>query len=209
MSATVVRRFVTPLLIAFGGLLILANYFTGNKTLASIQTEYTNWIIILVAFSLTVAMFRTAYNRAREVITRKPGDWPFSVLFLCALTVQLILVLVLGQTNKTYTDIYTAIQISGATAVMATPGLFIVSAAFRTIRARNKEAIVLMTFIILVMIGQTGLGEAIWAGFPAIKDWIWDVPAAGSIRGVALVTAIGLIAAFIRAASGIDRPMGE
>ena len=205
-----VKRFsIGTAIIAVASLTVLADYFSGIKEIANITNTLATWIVIIIAFSLTVALIRLAYSRGRKLIAREPKEWPFHALFLTVLFVQLSIGLAFGINNYFYSNIWNSIQLSATSAMVATTALLLTSSAYRVFRARNREAMILMLGAILVMIGQTTLGALIWNGFPAIRNWVWDYPAAASMRGIAMVTAIGLVALSLRMIVGISKPLAE
>lgn len=208
MSSLSKLSIMTPI-IAVASIIVLTDYFTGIKVLDTVTNTLATWGVIIIAFSLTVALIRLAYSRGRKLIAREPKEWPFHALFLTVLFVQLFLGLVFGLNNYFYSNIWNSIQLSATSAMVATTALLLTSSAYRVFRARNKEAVILMAGAILVMIGQTTLGALIWNGFPTIRDWIWNYPAAASMRGIFLVTAIGLVALSLRMIVGISRPLAK
>jgi hypothetical protein len=202
------KRMVPTGIIFVIGVLVMSAYFTGNSTLNNTVSDINSWAIIIISFSLTVALIRMVYSRGRNLISMKQGEWYYSAIFLVVLFVQLVLGLVYGTSYSLYQNIW-GIMMDANSAMSATTALFIISSAYRVFRARNKEALVLMIVAVLVMIGQTTMGEALWSGFPAIRNWVWDTPAAGAMRGITIVTAVGLVALTLRIMVGITKATGE
>ena len=209
MSSVVLKRYIPTVLISAFSLVILLEYFTGNPTLQSLVDTVSGWAAIIIAFSLTVAFISMSISRGRNVLSRQPGEWYYSAIFLVALFLQLFLGLAYGTKHALYSNIWTNINLSAYSAMSASTALYIISSAYRVFRARSKEATVLVIAAILVMLGQASIFAAIWPGFPTIRDWIWDNPAAATMRGITIVTAIGLVALTIRIMLGITRVIGE
>jgi hypothetical protein len=82
---------------------------------------------------------------------------------------------------------------------------FIASAAFRAFRARNVEATLLLVTAIVMMIGRVSIGEYMWKGFPAVTEWLLDVPNLAAKRAVALGIGLGAISTALKIILGIDR----
>ena len=85
------------------------------------------------------------------------------------------------------------------------------SAAFRTFRARNVGAALLLIAAIIVMFGQVPVSETVggWFGAPKVfsktVDIIMDYPNAAAIRGIVLGVSLGAIAQSLRILFGIER----
>ena len=55
-------------------------------------------------------------------------------------------------------------------------GFYVCSAAYRTFKAKNMEATVLLISAVLLMLGQAPIGDAIWGKMSTLSQWILDVP---------------------------------
>ncbi|MBI5777900.1 MAG: hypothetical protein HZA49_00390 [Planctomycetes bacterium] len=84
-------------------------------------------------------------------------------------------------------------------------GFFIASAAFRTFRARSIEATLLLVAAVIIMLGQTPLGQMLWQGIPDIMVWLFTVPTTAAKRALLFGIAMGSIAFSLRIIFGIER----
>ncbi|MDI6788471.1 MAG: hypothetical protein QME51_08885, partial [Planctomycetota bacterium] len=84
-------------------------------------------------------------------------------------------------------------------------GFFIASAAFRTFRARSIEATLLLLAAVIIMLGQTPLGQMLWQGIPDIMVWLFNVPTTAAKRALLFGIAMGSIAFSLRIIFGIER----
>ncbi|NIV32140.1 MAG: hypothetical protein GWN58_22465, partial [Anaerolineae bacterium] len=84
---------------------------------------------------------------------------------------------------------------------------FIITAAYRLLRARNLESAVMLIVVILVLLGQVTLGLV--PVLPKLKDWILDVPAMAGVRGILLGVALGALLTGIRLLLGVERPYSD
>jgi hypothetical protein len=82
---------------------------------------------------------------------------------------------------------------------------FITSAAYRTFRARNVEAALVLVAGILMVCKNAPVMTAFWAPFVNIGDWIFDVPNMSAMRAVIIGTALGAIALAVRTLLGMER----
>lgn len=208
MSFSVYRRRLITILIAIISIIVLLEYFTANPTLRATSNTISTWAAIVISFSLTVAFFTMVYKKGMGVISKEPGEWYYNVIFLAVLCIQTFLGLTSGVTNYYYSKIW-LLNLAGYGAMTASIGLYILSSAYRVMRIRNNETLTLIVVAVLIILGQTTLGETIWSGFPMIRDWIWSYPAAAVMRGITIVTAVGTTYLILRVISGISTIVGE
>ena len=100
-----------------------------------------------------------------------------------------------------FNNVYTAL---GAT-VFALHAFFLPAAAFKAFRITSLESGIFLLAGVLVMLGQIGIGTAIWDQFPAIKSWIMNVPNSSAMRGITITAALGLASTGLRIILGLDR----
>lgn len=89
--------------------------------------------------------------------------------------------------------------------VFALLAFYMASAAFRSFRARNLMAGLLLGSAFIVMLGQVPLGGQIWSGLPEISQWIMAVPNTASKRGIELGVTLGSLATSLKILTGIER----
>ena len=88
---------------------------------------------------------------------------------------------------------------------------FMASAAFRTFRAKNLSAALLLIAALAVMFGQVPISEVVgkWFGKPTafneFGNWLMTYPNTAAKRGVMLGVSLGLIAQSLRVIFGIER----
>ena len=92
---------------------------------------------------------------------------------------------------------------------------YVASAAFRSFRAKNVHATLLLLAAILVMIGRVPVGGllqiplddgSIWRPLVWVQDWLMTWPNAAGQRAIQMGAAIGMIATGLRVIFGIERP---
>lgn len=84
-------------------------------------------------------------------------------------------------------------------------GFFIASAAFRAFRARSLEATLLLLAGVIIMLGQTPIGQVIWQGIPDTMVWILTIPNMTAKRAIFFGIAMGSVAFSLRIIFGIER----
>jgi hypothetical protein len=85
---------------------------------------------------------------------------------------------------------------------------FIASAAFRSFRARNLSATLLLAAAVLVMFGRVPLGEWLLRTslFSDLAEWIVAVPTTAARRAIYVGISLGAVATSLRIIFGIERP---
>jgi hypothetical protein len=82
---------------------------------------------------------------------------------------------------------------------------FISSAAVRAFRVRTVQAAILMLCAFAVMIGNTGVGVALWWGFPKAGSWVMAVINVAGMRGIIIGSALGAMGIALRVILGLER----
>ncbi len=151
------------------------------------------------------------------VIKGRKRHWPHSVALLAALGISLIIGLFGGVTGDgplptsvgsfkyDIQTIYDEMIIPLGATMFSLLAFFMASAAYRSFRARNVMALLLLLAAFVVMLGQVPLGHSISPWIPKISDWIMRVPNTASKRGIALGVALGMIATMLKVMLGIER----
>jgi uncharacterized membrane protein len=209
-----VRREI-PLVITFlvGMIVLLANIFTSSdggpffiKTWAD---ELTDWVIIVSAFAVGLASVNL-FRIHGDIVARKRPGWFNSITLLAAIIIFAIIGiaarfgagLFFSQLNQ---NLYDNIISPLGAAMFAILAFYIASAAYRAFRMRNLEASVMLIAAILVMLGRAPIGELIWNRFPAIANWLVDIPNTVGQRAIMIGAAIGGFATSLRILLGIER----
>ncbi len=90
--------------------------------------------------------------------------------------------------------------------IYALLAFYVASAAFRSFRAKNVHATLLLVAAVIVMIGRVPVGGWLWSGFPWLQDWLMIWPNTAGQRAIQMGAAIGMIATGLRVIFGIERP---
>jgi len=197
---TTIPRIVTLL----GGLIVLIEYFFKVEMISSIAKEIMSWGVIIAAFASTlgaVNLLRIHSNNVRK----KRAVAPYSYVLLISLFAYLVLGLVTGPKGTLYQFLFNKLLQPLSSTLFACNAFFITSAAYRAFIVRNREAAILLTSAVLVMLGRVGIGEALWSGFPAVSKWIMDIPTGAGMRGIIIGSALGAVAISLRILLGFER----
>jgi len=195
-----------PLLVTFVvGAGLIALFFIPHHAAQSVNSEVLEWATIVYAFALILGSISLWKNHAKK-IRMKAGGW----LFSCVTLATLVLVTGLGVwkgvgEGTPVGAIYNSVNSPLASTMFALLAFFIASAAFRAFRARNVEATLLLLTAIVMMIGRVSIGEWLWQGFPALTEWLLDVPNLAAKRAVAIGVGLGAISTALKIILGIER----
>jgi hypothetical protein len=82
---------------------------------------------------------------------------------------------------------------------------FIASAAYRSFRARSREAAVLLVAAVIVMMGRVPLGEYLFPLSGDVSQWILNVLNASVRRAILIGVSLGTIALSLKIIFGVER----
>jgi hypothetical protein len=176
------------------------------------------WARIIGAFALVLglgSLFRTHWDKIRQ---RRRGEWPYSIVTLASFVLMVWAGLVYGngegsvgtrlltvEEGTLFQWLFDNVEVPLDATMFALLSFFIASAAYRTFRARNLEATLLLITAVIVMLGRVPLGEMMHERMPGLYEWIMQYPAVAGKRGILFGVALGSIATSLRIILGIER----
>jgi hypothetical protein len=184
---------------AIVSVIVLLDFFT---IIPVPGTTLMSWAVVLAAFAMGLAVINILRLHMGYIIKREPGQWQLSLwlLFIMALTTVagLFGYALTGSPmkNTAYAWITTYIYSTLEQTIYGITGFYILSASYRTLRARSLESFILVLCAVLVMTMNMTIMEP--TGIPIIGRWIYSVPAIGSWRGVWIAMSIGVAAISFR-----------
>jgi hypothetical protein len=203
-----------PLIIVFSiGLLGFAHDFIPHPISAKFREVMTTWLRVMGGFGLALGIYALAnvhYSRIRRV----QAGWGYSIFFFVGAGITFFFGLYnsgqgpIGPTpgrDSIFSWLYQSIQVPCTATIFSILAFFMASAAFRTFRARNLEAALLLVAAIIVMFGRVPISELISDAFPIVADKLLEFPNAAAKRGILLGVSLGAIAQSVRILFGIER----
>ncbi|MCW4050256.1 MAG: hypothetical protein NWE89_11045 [Candidatus Bathyarchaeota archaeon] len=197
---------------AFTGLvtvIMFVDYFFFVDGWGFAETVRT-WAVIVFNISLGLGAVQLLRQSAMN-IQRKRSNYGFSALLVATFAIMLLTGLAgyaaTGQMtdnaiyNWLFNNMYTPL---GATLYPIT-GFYIFSAAYRSFRARNIDAALMLIAGCFVILSNAPVGEAIWPGFATIGEWFRFTGQIPGMRTFAMVGSLGMIAYGFRALLGKER----
>lgn len=187
------------------GIIVLADFFFSVPLLDELGIEFRAWTIILTAFAMLVGIFNVVQVHFHRIIRRDEAGAGYSVVVLTTAVLVGVIGVLAGFPSPEMTWIFENIYSPVQSAFFALLAFFLAAAAYRSLRAKNIETLLMLAAALVVFIGQTPLLNWLtdW------KDWILNVPAQAGVRGILIGVALGTIATALRLLVGIDRPYSE
>jgi hypothetical protein len=207
-----VKRALPTAVAIAAGLAVLASMFTSLAPLELISTYLVDLTIIIAAFALLLGLINVLRVHGRRVRQGRSGRF-FSLVLIAAMLLVLLLGLIpfpgqpSGPAQPAVRWIFANIQAPIQASLSALLVFFVVTSAYRLLRVRSAESLVMLIAVVIVLVGQISVG--ILPILPEIKDWILGVPAMAGVRGILLGVALGVLLTSIRLLLGVERPYSE
>ncbi len=202
-----------PMIIAFVmGILMTFQYYVPHESSQDLLKVVTRWGMIISGFAMFIgaySLFHMHWNRIRQ----KVSGWGYSIFVFFGAGITIIFGLINGgeffwndkQPGTMFDWIFDNVQVPAGATIFSILAFFMASAAYRTFRARNKEATILLIAAIIVMLGRVPIGTMISQYIPVAADWIMSVPNLAAKRAILIGVSIGVIATSIKIIFGIER----
>ena len=185
-------------IMVFSILILLGAYFFDISILQESGSYVRLTGNVIAGMASFVGLINITIVLLRRIQSRREGHWYFAIWGLIVAYVTIIFGIYYGPLSNAYIYFYQNIQ---APLYSATTGLlvfFITTATYRSFKVRNVETALLVISGVLVLLGNAPVGEMISPMFPAISNWILDVPNGAASRGMTIGAGIGIIAIGIR-----------
>jgi len=202
-----------PMVIAFVmGILMAFQYYVPHEASQNLLKIVTRWGMIISGFAMFIgaySLFHMHWNRIKQ----KVSGWGYSIFVFFGAGITIIFGLYNGgkffwndkQTGTMFDWIFDYVQVPAGATIFSILAFFMASAAYRTFRARNTEATILLISAIIVMLGRVPIGTMISQYIPIAADWIMSVPNLAAKRAILIGVSIGVIATSIKIIFGIEK----
>ena len=182
--------------------IVVASYFTDDASLGAASDGLQLWGIIIAGFAALLGLASYAIHNGRQIARKKSV---YSALALASALGTIALGLTLGPASAEYGWLSANVLTPLSMSVGAFIGFFIVSAAFRTFRARSLEAGIVLASAVVIMLKNMPVGEYLFPGVLSLGNWLNDVASLGGNRGFTIAFAVGAIIAGVRQVLGYER----
>lgn len=186
-------------------------------------TDMSNFVLILTYMALGLGLFNL-WMMHQTAIRKRQGEWYLSILFFIGLPLGLLAGYANGITPETATEfqknwhlialnknIQDYVIFPFGSTVFSLLSFYLASAAYRSFKAKSREAVLMMVSALIVMLGQIPFGLAItkWLPqclwMPVISQWLQMVLNTAVVRGLWFGMMLGIIAIGLRFWLSLER----
>ncbi len=187
------------------GIIVLLGYFFPVPLLNALGIAFKEWAIILTAFALLVGLVNLLLVHLARILRRQEPGALYSIIVLVTSITVMLIGLVFGVADAPMSWIFDHVYLPLQGAFFALAAFFLATAAYRAMRARSFETLLMLIAALIVLLGQTPLVNLL----ADAKAWALSVPSTAGVRGILLGVALGTIATGLRLLIGMDRPYSE
>jgi len=192
------------------GLTMATQYYVPHPVSEELLTSVTKWLQIIGGFALVLGVSSLFHVHAVK-IRRQEAGWGYSgVLYAGMLGTIAVGLWANGKesidgvmTAFGWAYSYMMVPLQGT--MFAILAFFIASAAYRSFRARSREAAVLLAAAVIVMMGRVPLGEYILPLSGDVSQWILNVLNASVRRAILIGVSLGAVALSFKIIFGVER----
>jgi hypothetical protein len=211
-------KFKLPLaILVFMGFVGFVSLFIPHPAWETGDTILRNKFLRVIGACALILAIGNLVRHHSIVARRRKQHWPHSIVLLVALSGSFVIGIFggihgegwfptsIGEFEFDISTLYSTMIIPLGSTMFALLAFFMASAAYRSFRAKNTLAFLLLLSAFIVMLGQVPLGHSISPWIPKISDWIMRVPNTASKRGILLGVTMGMIATYLKIILGIER----
>lgn len=199
------RRRIPLLVTFFCGAFFAVEYFVPHVAMKDAGAVLRDWVSILTSVAFILGGINLLTVNVPKIRRREP-DWGYKVVLLAAAVAMLASGIAFGKDGGPFHFLYENVFVACNSMMFALLAFFIASAAFRAFRARNVEAVLMLSTAVLVMIAQVPLGDWIAPGFfGELKVWILSYGNSAGRRAIMIGAALGAISTGLRVIVGLER----
>ena len=140
---------------------ILAHYFTTNPTVESVSLTFQLWGVVIAAYAMILGLLSYTLHHGQNVVKKRSM---YSAWSLVTAFGTLFLGLLFSTSSPSYQFLTTNILTPLSMAMGSYLGFFICAAAFRSFRARNLEAGILLFSATVIMLKNIPIGNVLVPG---------------------------------------------
>ena len=199
------------------GILGFSDRFIPHPVWVGFNGFLRNKMLILISvFALVLGLGNLLIHHINR-IKRKGPNWTHSYTLLISFALAGLVGLLGGPNGELWMPthvgsfkfdiftIYMKMIIPLQATMFSLLAFYMASAAYRSFRARNALAVLLLSSAFIVMLGQVPVGEAITDKLPIVSQWIMQVPNTASKRGIDIGITLGALATMLKILTGVER----
>ena len=204
------RRRLPLLITMITGLLFAGQYYVPHPSSEFLLTSATKWLQIIGGFALVLGVSSLFHQHAVKIRLQEAG-WGYSLVLYGGMLVTIAAGAMawgkesLDGTMTGFGWVYSFMMVPLQGTMFAILAFFIASAAYRSFRARSREAAVLLVAAVIVMMGRVPLGEYLLPVSGDVSQWILNVLNASVRRAILIGVSLGAIALSFKIIFGVER----
>jgi len=192
------------------GIVFITQYYIPHPRSEDLLTTVNKWLQIIGGFALVLGVTSLFHQHAVKIRRQEPG-WGYSLVLYAGILGTITVGLLAkgkesldgGMTAFGWVYSFTMVPLQGT--MFAILAFFIASAAYRSFRARSREAAVLLIAAVIVMIGRVPLGEHLIPISGDITQWILNVLNTSVRRAILIGVSLGAVALSLKIIFGMER----
>jgi hypothetical protein len=185
------------------GITIVLDYFLKIGPLNDAAAALMKYVVLIGYLAVALGLINIYFFHVRRV-TRQSSQWMFSAWLIIVTSSVTLIGIFAGRDHAVYSFLFKNVYSILAPAGYGIMTFFMASAAFRALRVRTIEALVLAVSIIATLLYRAPFGALI-PGVMEFGDWISAVPSAAGMRGIIIGMALGAIGMGLRTMIGYER----
>lgn len=204
------RRQMPLLITMITGLIFAGQYYVPHPASEQLLTSATKWLQIIGGFALVLGVTSLFHVHAAK-IRRKEAGWGYSAVLYAGMLGTIAAGLwangkeSVEGVSTAFGWVYNFMMVPLQGTMFAILAFFIASAAYRSFRARSREATVLLIAAVIVMMGRVPLGEYLVPVSGDISQWILNVLNASVRRAILIGVSLGAVALSFKIIFGVER----
>jgi len=202
--STGVARIQTAVLLGSGAaIFVVTTHLAAAGPVANLAALGDRVLIVTYVGAALLGAGNLGGIHLRRVVRGRQG-WANSLLLLGGMVGYAAVVAVQGPAGRTADWMFLHVLSPLYATMYGLVAFFVTSAAYRAFRARSAEAVVLLGSAVVVLLGQTPLGD-LWRGLGGAAGWLLRSPVTGAYRAIQIGAALGAIGTALRVLLGIER----
>ncbi len=182
-------------------LISVGGYYSNVPLITSLNTEFSDWILIMVNLALGTGLMALILYHRRKISQKRRG-YQLSFVLLAAILIMFVAMYSGPDVSRwLYGQVFTGM----ITSIVCFALFFEVSGAYRAFRVRNIEAFLLMASGFILIMNFAPMYESIFPAFGELPRWILSVPAMGASRGILIGVGIGTVSLAVRILLGYEK----
>lgn len=193
------------------GVAFALQYYIPHPISEEAITHLSKWMQIISGFAMVLGLASLFQVHTVKIKRQVPG-WGYSVILFLAMLVTVAVGLFWSKGETTANGVQTAFgwiysytMVPLQATMFSILAFFIASAAYRAFRARSREAALLLTAAVVVMMGRVPLGQFLLPWTWDVTQWLLNVVNSAVRRAILIGVSMGAVALSLKIILGYER----